>query len=639
MRTELSRNDNFKKRSGFLNQLLSEQAKQAHKWMRQLYCLRSKGRKKVVVLQKKVKQLKSKFSLRKIESLTGMTYRQIYRIVNPPSELHAKRRVTQEDRVALYKCVLKTVHSMQIPYRRFAKYFYLRETIKDTYTAYAKEQKVLGLRILGESAMYKNLPPNMRCQKYIPFMECLCSKCLNFAGFIDALRSAGVTIERKSLFNVVRSICPFLVHKKDLRESPKPVQPDMSHTQNVKRTSVHFGKLEEVIFDPNTLDLGEKTDTTISNVSCREPRKHDPNYFLIDGNNAPTDITTETVVLNANPNCMFRECNQCGVHKVFHQLSNDNPHLASQLNNPVIWHKWTTFVENINGKKVQRPFDRYRFDGTLQELLQIFFDCVHNMSRHYFHFKWQAVQYQKLRQSIQPGEVGLVMDFGQNINHRKQLEAQSTHYSRRQSTIFPLVCFFTCHLCPALVTHEICCITDDLHHDAYAVRAFELKAIEVLRSTGVEVKHLFEWSDNCGLEFKSKMPFFVLSQMELQITRNYWGENHGKGPADSVIGRVSQCIKSAIARGKTTINHGLDMTLYLQSIHKSTEFHRREKKCHHFRQTFAYVDSINRLDRNNTVQTLHRTREFHCVQNTGIPGVLRVRRSSCMCRWILKLKK
>ena len=51
-----------------------------------------------------------------------------------------------------------------------------------------------------------------------------------------------------------------------------------------------------------------------------------------------------------------------------------------------------------------------------------------NSSKHLFHYKWQAMQYEHFRMTIE-AEVGLVMDFGQNINHRKQFEAQSSHYN------------------------------------------------------------------------------------------------------------------------------------------------------------------------------------------------------------------
>lgn len=630
MSSEMQQNQKFRKEVTSVGEAVSSESKDIHKLMRQLYALRSKGAKKSVALTNKIKHTRSKYCIRKIELVTGMTYRQVYRIVNPPHKRGGSRKVSQEDRLAVYKVVLKTVNSMQIPYRRFAKYFYLRETIKDTYRAYVKEQKELGLRILSESSMYKNLPSNVRSQKYIPFMECLCVKCLNMSNLIDALKAAGVTVQRRAIQNVIASICPFLVHKKDIEGDPKPIQQESCQQ---KTTVIRFGKLEQAEFDKDTLKLGKISNTTITNNVRSDGKKHDPNMFLIGSQNAPQDITVETVVTNSRPECMFRECNNCGVHKLFHKLDKDNPNMASELTKSVVWFKWTSFVEKVNGQDIVRPFDRYRFDGTLQELMQLFFDLVHNMSKHLFHFKWQALQYEQFRRSIEPGEVGLVMDFGQNINHRKQIEAQSTHYNRRQSTIFPLVCFFPCMLCSELVTHEICCITDDLKHDAFAVRAFELKAIEILKADCIQVNHLFEWSDNCGLEFKSKFPFYVLSHMKIPITRNYWGENHGKGPADSVIGRVSQFMRSAIARSKTAISHGMDMALYLQEHKGSPPYNPNDRKCEHYRKSFAYVDSINREDLNTTVKTLKGTRELHSVQTTDVPGTLNIRRSSCMCRF------
>ena len=121
------------------------------------------------------------------------------------------------------------------------------------------------------------------------------------------------------------------------------------------------------------------------------------------------------------------------------------------------------------------------------------------------------------------------------------------------------------HTVLKLVMHQICCLSDDLKHDAIAVGAFQLEALKILQADGVKVNKIFEWSDNCSLEFKSKLPFHVLSKMPLPTSRNYWGENHGKGSTNSVIGAVSQFINSAIARNKTSINHRMDMALYIQA--------------------------------------------------------------------------
>ena len=149
----------------------------------------------------------------KIELVTGMTYCQTYRIVHPPKNRSKRRTVSQEDHLSIYKAVLKTIHSMQIPYRWFAKYFYLRESIKENCKSYVKEQK-LGLRVLSDNIMYRN------------YLECLLLEIYSIYGmpmcevshFVpSALRAAHIVVKR-AILNVMASICPFLVKRNDLEE-------------------------------------------------------------------------------------------------------------------------------------------------------------------------------------------------------------------------------------------------------------------------------------------------------------------------------------------------------------------------------------------------------------------------------------
>ena len=49
--------------------------------------------------------------------------------------------------------------------------------------------------------------------KYIPFMECLCVKCLNTVHTIEALRAARVVVPQCVVMNILMSVCPFLVDK------------------------------------------------------------------------------------------------------------------------------------------------------------------------------------------------------------------------------------------------------------------------------------------------------------------------------------------------------------------------------------------------------------------------------------------
>ena len=138
----------------------------------------------------------------------GMCYSEVHRILDPKSSKGGVRKISEANKISVYEVIYRTTHSMKIPYRRFTKYFYLWESIKET-----KEKEQLGLQILSESAMYKCLSKNVHSQKYIPFMECMCVKCLNTVHTIEALRAAGVVILQCVVMNILMSVCPFLVGK------------------------------------------------------------------------------------------------------------------------------------------------------------------------------------------------------------------------------------------------------------------------------------------------------------------------------------------------------------------------------------------------------------------------------------------
>ena len=86
----------------------------------------------------------------------------------------------------------------------------------------------------------------------------------------------------------------------------------------------------------------------------------------------------------------------------------------------LFYFRWCSFTEKVRGEDIKRPFNKYKFDGNLQELLQLLFDSLHNISKHLFHFKWQAFQYEQLKNTLEEGEVCAVIDFRQNINQKKR---------------------------------------------------------------------------------------------------------------------------------------------------------------------------------------------------------------------------
>ena len=108
-----------------------------------------------------------------------------------------------------------------------------------------------------------------------------------------------------------------------------------------------------------------------------------------------------------------------------------------------------------------------------------------------------------------------------------------------------VVVYYKCQ-CEATITDEIIHFTADLRHDAFAVEEFEKKTIQHLKSKQVKMKYIYEYSDNCTAQYKSKIPFRILSKSTIPIMRNYFCEKHGKSVADGLVGRLSQFLYTAV---------------------------------------------------------------------------------------------
>ena len=160
---DLPSNPKFKILLCAVSKKISEESKIVHKTIQRAYALKSKGCKKRSALQRIVSNIRSKYFISQVQAITGMTYRQVYRLIGPPKMSSSKWLVTDNDHLSICNIVdlLKTTHSMTIPYRCFNKYLCLRDLIHATYLAYVKEQKWLGARILKESTWYKYLPKNV----------------------------------------------------------------------------------------------------------------------------------------------------------------------------------------------------------------------------------------------------------------------------------------------------------------------------------------------------------------------------------------------------------------------------------------------------------------------------------------------
>ena len=183
--------------------------------------------------------------------------------------------------------------------------------------------------------------------------------------------------------------------------------------------------------------------------------------------------------------------------------------------------------------------------GTFEELIDEYACDVLNMQQLLFHLEWQCLQFGELVENLQTSEVDFVIDFAKNYSHQETDEPQSAHWDHMQSTMHLVVVYYKCH-CGKTITDEIIHFTSDLKHDAYALEEFERITIEHLKAKNIMIKCIYQFSDNYPSQYKSKIPFRILSKSKIPMMRNYFCEKHGKSAVDGLIGRLSQFLYTTV---------------------------------------------------------------------------------------------
>ena len=255
-------------------------------------------------------------------------------------------------------------------------------------------------------------------------------------------------------------------------------------------------------------------------------------------------------ILKYKCECTFEDCNTCSKPKVtFQQILKGAEN--KDLKRKCSWSCWKTTTKTINSKECS-TFERLKVWGMLEELIDQYMRDVLQMHQHLFHLEWQWLQSGELVDNLKEGEVVFVIDFVKNYNHQETEEPQSAHWDCMQSMMHPVVVKYKCQ-CGKTVTDKIIHFTSDLKHNTYAVEEFERKTIEHLKAKNIMIKCIYKWSDNCPAQYKSRIPFRILSKSNIPIMQNYFCEKHSKSDADSLIGRTSQFLYTAVCTNKADI--------------------------------------------------------------------------------------
>ena len=162
---------------------------------------------------------------------------------------------------------------------------------------------------------------------------------------------------------------------------------------------------------------------------------------------------------------------------------------------------------------------------------------------HFYTQVYQQKMYKLCKNTAGVGTIIIIMDFSRNRDVLYQFEIKSSYWTRKQITMHPSVIYFLDHdgLWKRLViTH----LSDITKHDAHFVQYVTNDCIEYITQNFPEFQwhKVIIWSDGCAAQYKGKISFWYLNKLKanfpkMEIQRNYFGSEHGKGESDSETGR------------------------------------------------------------------------------------------------------
>ena len=381
-----------------------------------------------------VRLLKQKYSIRSAARKLKMQYSHLHRLLSISQKPHS-RSLSNSSKANIVKFYRSNKISMQLPFKRFSKFYYLHTSLAVAYDMYAREQLKLGFKVLSQSSVYRSIKGKFRTRRRIPFKDTQCTDCVNYSLLVDALIVSKVKgIRRRITENILNSLCPIDINNKE--------------SQNSACRKLEWQQDRETISDHNR-------------------------------------------------NCIFCLCKSCGgIMKLQESIIQQNPDL--DWNQVVTWHQWKNLSlgenENSSDNKKEKPkriLDKVRYRGTIAELLSWFINSVNHMSICLFHFHWQAFQFDECKKQLQDGDILLIMDFATNYSHHQQDEVHGAFWCRKPTTLHPIIAYYPCPCkCGHLVHDEIMILSNDLKHDSFAVNTFVEKALRHLRENKVMIKRL-----------------------------------------------------------------------------------------------------------------------------------------------------
>lgn len=247
------------------------------------------------------------------------------------------------------------------------------------------------------------------------------------------------------------------------------------------------------------------------------------------------DLLKKITCSTENKSCMYSECKECSdsMYPV------EGQYTPTEI---VIYSQWITskdgrFSHTEKGVK----------SSSLNELCEMFQTNLRRIAKHIFNIYHQYNIYRSLRNSLQPNECMIHIDFAENYLCKYGNEIQAVHFggSHKQVTLHTGVLYME-----GKEPMSFCTISDSRRHDPLAIWAYLEPVLGWIQevSSLIHLYHFF--SDGPATQYRQKKNFFLFIQKISEgSTWNFFEAAHGKGAPDGIGAALKRAADRLVSQG------------------------------------------------------------------------------------------
>ena len=199
----------------------------------------------------------------------------------------------------------------------------------------------------------------------------------------------------------------------------------------------------------------------------------------------------------ANRNCMLHLCDLCpGKEGLLKYLKNVFENNEYDFDDIVRYKQWV---------KTDSMTTLMDTSATVEDFISLSCGVFDKLRDHHFIAKAQSSYLTKLKESLSPNQLIVLLDFAENYSFIVQDAVQGHHWNNSQATLHPVVIYYMQD--SILQSYSICVISDDLNHITRSVHAFQEKIMSIIKERFTKVTEIIYFSDGCSKQYKKLQKF------------------------------------------------------------------------------------------------------------------------------------